>query len=289
MGRLLLSSTALLLILVLAGCENPSGPAVPSEPSLGSIIGCASGALTGPLMGSPNALQHAAAVFEAVDDGTDVLTALETVFGRPIAEFDDDQIDEALFILAGLQDCGEISPILRDSVIGAIGLLRTIPGGALPDDRPAGRALCPQSSPFAPPDQQRFEPNCGPSIEGEWVLERTATACTNFPDGCSGTPIAIRIAECTDHACTVSRTDDVWTASHTLARTNGGLTAEFEDIGIACQDSRNPAELTLMLSVTTSDGDRATGLVGTYEVFAATNPPDCTPNAYAAYDVTARR
>ena len=63
----------------LTGCasgEPAEAPDAPSSPALVSIVGCGLPALTGPLTKSPNAMQHAAQVYEALETIDDILGAL---------------------------------------------------------------------------------------------------------------------------------------------------------------------------------------------------------------------
>lgn len=271
------------LLLAASACASPD-PAPAPDAGAVPIVECGLSALAGPLASNPNALQRAAQVYELVSRGRDVVAAVQEVFRTPVGGFSPAQIDEALFILSGLAACGQVSPMLRQSAVGAIGMLRSI-AGSTPPGAATGPVLCPDLDPYGPPGSLRFQPDCG-DLTGDWLLARTELTCENFPKGCAATSIPIRIADCTGSGCTVSRTDGVWTAAHPLGRGAGGLRGEFVDIGIECEGRRNRATITLDL--TPAAGDPTT-LRGSYGVAAATNPPDCTADARATYAVVGRR
>jgi hypothetical protein len=122
------------------------------------------------------------------------------------------------------------------------------------------------------------------SIEGTWNLQRSAaTVCINFPGGCKDSPIAIRFGQCTAAQCAMSRTDGIWRASHAIDRQGATWTATFTDIAIACHGQANPAQISIVLTVTSTRMRAGTliasSLGGTYGVKAATNPPNCDSNA----------
>jgi hypothetical protein len=157
--------------------------------------------------------------------------------------------------------------------------------------RPAGSRgeqdrtdVVPPPTEYTPPPGT-VAPPAQPALAGEWTLRRTNTTCQNFPEGCSSGAVPVRFDDCTDTQCSISRTDGVWQAAHTISsQGSNSWRAEFDDIAITCEGQENVATVTIELELDSS-GTSATGL---YEVAAATNP-GCESNARASYRVTGSR
>lgn len=288
------------LLLAVAGCQGDADgapvPPTPETPPLRSILECGMGALTGPLGASPNALRLGAVVYEAIDDGMNVLGAVERAFGKDLREFTHTELEEALLILTGLDSCGDVSPMLRESLLGAIRILRSIIDGAR-DERSDnyGPVLCRGIYPLeVPQNEWRFEPNCGgPSIEGDWSIARANLSCVNLPEGCASSPLPLRFESCTANQCEISRADDLWRTTHAITEDGQGYwRAEFTDIAVQCENSPYAANIVIELTVTDSrlDGEtlRASSLSGSYSVAAATIP-GCTGDASAEWSLVGSR
>ena len=241
--------------------------------------------VVGPLKNNPNSMQRAAELYDLLQKGNEVDGVVRQVYGKDPSRLTDAEIDEVILILGGLDSCAATSPELKAALTGTIGILRSLlTQKPIPDPKRLGPALCAGEDPFDG-KPHRFQPNCGePSLEGEWVLDRTLQSCRNLPEGCDAKSVKVRFHRCTDTRCVLSRRDGGWKNPHALTRQkSGSWVAKFDDIGVRCEGRLNEASFIIRLAVASTNIvggiPRATRLIGTYKYEAVTNPPTCPNNA----------
>jgi hypothetical protein len=109
-----------MLILAVSACGVVPNERVPDIPAK-SIIWCGLDRVTPALSDSPNALQRAAKVYDLIDRGWNVVDAVQYAYVKDLYDMGQDELNEAILILSGLDDCGEASPELKTALLGVIG------------------------------------------------------------------------------------------------------------------------------------------------------------------------
>ncbi|MGH3834126.1 MAG: hypothetical protein ACRDSF_00260 [Pseudonocardiaceae bacterium] len=84
-----------------------------------SVMQCGLNAIAEPIAGTPEALKRATQVYREIDSTDNVLEAFESVYKKGLPVFTYEEQAEALFILSGLDSCGEAGA----TTSGALALL----------------------------------------------------------------------------------------------------------------------------------------------------------------------
>jgi hypothetical protein len=93
--------------------------------------------------------------------GVDVKNAVGYAYAKDLYDLSGDELNEAILILSGLDECGKVSPELKAALLGAIGTLRSLLWqNPIPNPGTRGPTLCPGEDPFAG-KPYRFQPDCG--------------------------------------------------------------------------------------------------------------------------------
>lgn len=301
MRQLRAAMVAAVAVVTLSGCQAPQAQIPTPSPIDNAIkvVDCATSlrpSLQNALTLLPGAAGKLSLFYNTLDTVRDVAAALEAAYGKDWTKLTPDEQASLFLIATGINACEGISDIpevIRG--IFAIELFKgitlsptlkgkvCIPGGAPPFDN-AGN--------LKPVDQLQLE-LCDPSsavtdasLGGDFTLTRTLRECINFEQNCAATPMPVRLENCTQAQCDISRTDGIWKRSHTIEAAGTGWTGAFDDIAITCGSNDHSATITIRFTPTDAaivgDAYRVTAIDGTYEVVAATNP-GCAGNVRASW------